>query len=75
MEENYKVKNEEIKKLLQEEGRAFKMRMPKGWGFTLFMFNYGEGGKGGDGMFYISSANREDSIKSLKEFIKKQENE
>lgn len=69
MEEKYEVKNEEIINLLKEEGRAFKMRMPEGWGFTLFMFNYGKESKKGDGMFYLSSAQRQDMIKSLEEFI------
>lgn len=69
MEENYEVHNEEIKTLLKEEGKAFAMRMPKGWGFTLFMFDLNTS----DGsMFYISSAQREDMIKALEEFIEKQ---
>lgn len=47
--------------------------MPDGWGFTLLMFNYGVGEKLGDGLFYLSSANREDMIATMREFIAKEE--
>lgn len=40
--------------------------MPKGWGFTLLMFEFGTN----DGrMNYISNAPREDMISALKELV------
>ncbi len=63
----YEVQDQEIEALLQELGNGMAARMPKGWGFTLCLFTYGEGGS----MFYISSAKREDMRKSLIELVEK----
>jgi hypothetical protein len=65
----YNVRDEQIESLLRDIGRNIGDRMPKGWGFTLQIFSYGEGGSN----FYISSANRDDMIKMFKEFIKREE--
>lgn len=64
-DERYEVENEDIKLLLRSLGHKLGLSMPPGWGFALFLFSYGEGGS----MFYISSAQREDIIKSLQEFL------
>lgn len=64
---NLEVRNEEIEKLLRVVGLTIKDIMPKGWGFTVLMFDYGDHGN----MFYMSSAEREDMIKAMKEFIAK----
>jgi hypothetical protein len=66
---DFEVRNEEIEQQLKAVGRAVKDNMPDGWGFTLFMFSYGADGS----MFYLSSANREDMVKAMKEFIERQE--
>jgi len=66
--DNFDVRAPEIETLLQDLGRSLKRRMPLGWGFTLFLSNYGPGGA----MFYISSVNREDMLKALVEFIERQ---
>ncbi|HEY4799532.1 MAG TPA: hypothetical protein VII99_10690 [Bacteroidia bacterium] len=63
----YEVRNEEVEKLLSDIGRLLKETMPEGYGFALHILNYGEGG----GMFYVSSMNREDYVKALREFIQK----
>lgn len=65
----YEVKDPEIKALLHNIAIRLKSEMPPGWGFTLFLFSYGEGGA----LFYLSSAERTDMIKVVKEFIKKEE--
>ncbi len=70
--EDYKIDNPEIKKKLRELAEKLKGEMPKGWGFTLLMFDYQEEGEEGS-MFYISSAQRADMIKVMKEFIWKNE--
>ena len=63
-------RNDEIEKLLRDIGHRLKDRMPEGWGFTLFLFDYvkptGESGA----IFYISSARRDDMRKSLEEFLR-----
>ena len=63
----YEVRNSEVEKLLSDIGRLLKEAMPEGYGFALHILNYGEGG----GIFYVSSMNREDYVKALREFIQK----
>lgn len=69
IEGNFEVKNAQVQKALRELGQDLKEKMPEGMGFTLLMFDYGENGA----MFYLSSAQREDMIKAMKEFIIKNE--
>jgi hypothetical protein len=69
MDNNFEVKDEEIEKKLRFIGSIIKKQLPKELGFTLMLFDYGEKGN----MFYISSAQREDMIKAMKEFIAKNE--
>lgn len=57
-----------IKSILNDLGGVVGRALPDGWGFVLLLFTYGEGGS----LFYISSANREDVIATMKEFIRKQ---
>ena len=40
-------------------------RVPGNWGFTLLLYQFGEGGSA----TYISNGKREDMIKALEEFI------
>lgn len=65
----FEVRNAEAEAKLKEIGRMLKEQMPVGFGFTLLIFNYGEGG----GMFYLSSAERQDMINAMREFIHKHE--
>ena len=65
MKENYQVKNEQMETMLKEWGRKIKKTLPKGVGFTLFLYDYGENGS----MFYLSTSERADMIKALEEFI------
>lgn len=58
----------EIEALLKKLGQKIGQDMPKGMGFTLFIFDIGPHGN----MFYISNAQRADMIKSLEEFIGRQ---
>ena len=66
--EQYEVKNKPIQDLLKALATLIAHAMPKDWGFTLMLFKYGPEGD----LFYISSAVREDMIKTMEEFIKKQ---
>lgn len=64
----YEVENPRIKELVLSIGQILAQSMPPGFGFTLFIFGF----KTQD-LFYVSSANREDMIRTLKEFIAKEE--
>ena len=64
---DFQVRKPEIEVLLKELGHWLKSKMPKGWGFSLMIFNHGEKGS----MFYISDSNREDMIEAMKEFIER----
>lgn len=68
----FEVHHATAERKLREIARLLKDSMPPGWGFTLFIFEYGDEVDKGS-MFYASSSDREDMIKVLKEFIAKQE--
>ena len=67
--ENFEVRNAKIEAMMKGIGESIGKALPKGYGFTLLLFNFGEGGD----MFYISNSRRKDVIESMKEFIQKQE--
>lgn len=70
---SYNVRHAEVEPALREIATLVKPLVPTGWGFTLMIFSYGKTGLKGEGdagsMFYISSAQREDMIKAMREFI------
>jgi hypothetical protein len=59
-----------VKKHLNEKGAEIAEGLPKGWGFALLFFTYGEDGT----MVYLSNADRNDMLKALAEFIMAQGN-
>lgn len=69
---SYEVHHAGAERVLRDIGRMLKDVMPPGFGFTLFIFEYGDEVDKGS-MFYMSSSDRNDMIKVLKEFIAKQE--
>jgi hypothetical protein len=54
-----------MRPLLQALGGQIGEQLPVGWGFNLLLFTYGEGGS----LFYISSAERQDVIAVMREYI------
>lgn len=54
-----------VRKTGNEIGALIGRQLPPGWGFGLFIFTYGEGGS----MFWLSSADRNDMLKALSEWI------
>ena len=66
----FEVRDPEAEQKLREIGRMLKKTMPKGYGFTLLLFEFGKGGN----LFYISSGERADVIKTMEEFIEKNKN-
>ena len=73
----YNVRSEEVEAALRELANDIKPKVPKGFGFTLLIFSYGKTGlpnEGSEGsMFYISTGEREDMLKAMKEFIRHNE--
>jgi GTPase len=66
---SYEVHHAGAERALKEIAGMLKDRMPPGYGFSLFVFEFGDDGA----VFYVSSAQRKDMLNVLKEFIKKQE--
>jgi hypothetical protein len=70
---SYNVRNPDVEAALRELAQDIKARVPDGFGFTLMIFSYGQTGLAKEGpagsMFYISSAERQDMVQAMKEFI------
>ena len=64
---SFEVRNEPAEKMLKEIGQILRSACPEGYGFSLLIFSFGEGGN----MFYTSNAQREDMIRAMQEFIQK----
>lgn len=74
----FKVDNPKIKQLMNNLAVLLTSQMPKGWGFTLLIFEFNADKdnnpvKSSDSLFYISDANREDMIATMKQFIAESE--
>jgi hypothetical protein len=54
-----------MRPVLQRLGGVIGEALPAGWGFNLLLLQYGEGGS----LFYISSAERQDVIAVMREYI------
>jgi hypothetical protein len=57
-----------MRPLMHQLGRHLAEFVPKGWGFTLLLFTFGEQGN----VIYLSNANREDMMTSMRTFIRRQ---
>ena len=66
-EMKFEVRDKEAEALLKDIGQRLKAAMPSGYGFSLLIFTFGEGGN----MFYTSNAERETMIQAMQEFIAK----
>lgn len=65
------MSNEEIvKSKMQNIARKVDEELPENWGFIVLAFKFNEKGE----MIYVSNADREDVVESMKEFIEKTEN-
>lgn len=54
---------------LNQLARDLRVKLPPGVGFTLFLFDYGQDGH----LAYISTAEREDMVKVVREWLEKME--
>lgn len=59
-----------VKSRMQNIARKVDEELPDNFGFIVLAFKFNEKGE----MIYVSNANREDVVKSMKEFIEKTEN-
>lgn len=65
----FEIENEEIQTLLKKLATFLHGIMPsQEWGFALLVFKFRE-----QDFFWISDADRQDMIKALREFIKREE--
>lgn len=65
------MENEEeiVKGKMQRIAKKVNDELPEGFGFIVLSFVFGHPGQ----MMYVSNANREDVVQSMKEFIEKTE--
>lgn len=63
----FEVRDEGAEKMLKEVGQILRDVCPPGYGFSLLIFQFGEG----ENMFYTSNAQRPDLIRAMQEFIEK----
>lgn len=68
MIDDFQVRNRLSEAKLREVGNIIKTTLPPHLGFTLLLYDYGSGGA----TYYMSTANREDTVALLTEFISKQ---
>jgi hypothetical protein len=59
------LRNPVIEAKLAEIAKTIGGSLPDGWGFTLLLFEYKQGGS----LFYTSSAQRAGIIATMREFI------
>ena len=62
-------KDELVNDLLPEIAKDIKNKLPEGYGFIVFAFQFGDADD--RRMMYISNANRDDALKALQEFSDK----
>jgi hypothetical protein len=64
----YEIDNPEAKEAMMRIAKLVAPMLPKGFGFSLFVFAYEK-----EDFFWISSAERPSMIKALKEFIQREQ--
>jgi hypothetical protein len=67
-DEEFEVDEPEIRAMLNDIGHTIGDQLPAGWGMTLLIFSFGDGGA----TFYISNAERGTMIAALQEFVRHQ---
>lgn len=63
---NFEVTNDAIRAKLNAMAKRLDVDIPKGWGFTLLLYEFDPG----SALFYISNAKRADMIKTMRECVK-----
>jgi hypothetical protein len=65
----FEVRDPKAEAALKAMGDLLREHMPPGYGFSLWIFNFGPGGN----LFYTSNADRSDVFKMIREFLEKYE--
>ena len=60
-------REEQARDMLQEIAKDIDKKLPKGFGFTLLAYEFGD--EDGRKMLYVSNSDREDIKKAMQEFI------
>ena len=68
---NKRATLEEAENKMQSMARVVENMVPRGWGFAILCFSFGENGF----MNWVSNAPREDMVKALREMADKLEND
>ena len=68
-DERYEVRDDDKQRALKTIATMVDGETPEGMGFAVFLFDFGPNGA----LFYMSSAQRDDIVSMLKEWIARQE--
>jgi hypothetical protein len=63
----YEVRNKQVEEMLRDLGHKLKDAMPPGCGFSLLIFGFSPDNE----LFYLSSAQLKDMIRTMREFVAK----
>ena len=66
-------REQQANNVLQNIAKDIKARLPKGMGFALLAYEFGEGDD--KKMLYVSNSNREDVMLAMVEFLEKNLND
>lgn len=66
-------REQQANNVLQNIAKDIKVKLPKGMGFTLLAYEFGEGDD--KRMLYVSNSNREDVMVAMVEFLEKNLND
>lgn len=70
-DQDYEIENNEIRDVMRAIAGRIGAGLPEGWGFTLLIFDFERSGDQQGAMFYMSSAQREDAVRVMQEWIRK----
>jgi len=68
-DERYEIKSDEKRRALRTIATLVDGQTPDGMGFAVFLFDFGPDGA----LFYMSSAERQDIVAMMKEWIAREE--
>ncbi len=66
LDSDFEVRNAEVEEHLRKIAGVLGTALPKGCGFTVFIYEYGDD----KSLFYISSGDRDGNIKALERQLK-----
>ncbi len=72
-DKRFEIENEAVRKVLNEIAGKIGGALDEGWGFLLMLFSYDDSMVEGGGLFYLSSAERKDVMKMVREWMRRQE--